>query len=305
LQHLLSEPAIHRAIVFTRTKRGADRVSRGLARASIQAEAIHGNKSQNARERVLHQFKTGSIRVLVATDIAARGIDVDSISHVVNYELPDVPETYVHRIGRTARAGATGAAFSFCDPGERPLLRDIERLIRMNIPVVEDHPFGKGAEGASRPHGGYREGAVRGGGNARGNGERRGSEHPRGGERRGGEGGSARGRGEDRNAGNARGGSSNGRSGGGARNSGGARPGGNARASEARPGASAAHRGQASSGAKAQAGHSPRGSETRNANQARGTEREPEGPTTSRAQSADGSSSRPTGAAPRRRFRRR
>jgi ATP-dependent RNA helicase RhlE len=141
LEHILREPAIHRALIFTRTKRGADRVTRGLVRASIQAEAIHGNKSQPARERVLHRFKTGSLRVLVATDIAARGIDVDSISHIVNYELPEVPETYVHRIGRTARAGASGVAFSFCDPTERTRLRDIERLIRMNLPVVEDHPF--------------------------------------------------------------------------------------------------------------------------------------------------------------------
>jgi ATP-dependent RNA helicase RhlE len=157
LEHILREPSIHRAIVFTRTKRGADRVTRGLERASIQAEAIHGNKSQNARERALHRFKTGSIRVLVATDIAARGIDVDAISHVVNYELPEVPETYVHRIGRTARAGAGGAAFSFCDPTERAHLRDIERLIRMSVPVIENHPFrdaggrGPAPRGASSP----------------------------------------------------------------------------------------------------------------------------------------------------------
>jgi ATP-dependent RNA helicase RhlE len=151
LEHILRQPSIHRAIVFTRTKRGADRVTRGLARASIQAEAIHGNKSQNARERALHRFKTGSIRVLVATDIAARGIDVDSISHVVNYELPEVPETYVHRIGRTARAGASGAAFSFCDPAERAHLRDIERLIRMSVPVIDDHPFRDAAARTAAP----------------------------------------------------------------------------------------------------------------------------------------------------------
>jgi ATP-dependent RNA helicase RhlE len=154
LQHILRDPAIHRALVFTRTKRGADRVTKGLARASIHAEAIHGNKSQNARERVLQRFKTGSIRVLVATDIAARGIDVDSISHVVNYELPEVPETYVHRIGRTARAGASGAAFSFCDPTERARLRDIERLIRMSLRVVDDHPFRNEARGDDRQSGG-------------------------------------------------------------------------------------------------------------------------------------------------------
>jgi ATP-dependent RNA helicase RhlE len=141
LRHILGNGDIRRALVFTRTKRGANRVVEGLSRGSIHAEAIHGNKSQAARERALQRFKAGTIRVLVATDIAARGIDVDSISHVVNYELPEVAETYVHRIGRTARAGATGAAFSFCDATERTQLRDIERLIRMTLPVVEKHPF--------------------------------------------------------------------------------------------------------------------------------------------------------------------
>jgi len=141
LRHILGNADIRRALVFTRTKRGANRVVEGLSRGSIHAEAIHGNKSQAARERALSRFKAGTIRVLVATDIAARGIDVDSISHVVNYELPEVAETYVHRIGRTARAGAAGAAFSFCDATERSQLRDIERLIRMTLPVVERHPF--------------------------------------------------------------------------------------------------------------------------------------------------------------------
>jgi ATP-dependent RNA helicase RhlE len=141
LQHVLRDGEIRRALVFTRTKRGADRVVQGLSRGSIHAEAIHGNKSQAARERALKRFKAGSIRVLVATDIAARGIDVDSISHVVNYELPEVAETYVHRIGRTARAGAAGIALSFCDATERTQLRAIERLIRMTLPVVEGHPF--------------------------------------------------------------------------------------------------------------------------------------------------------------------
>jgi ATP-dependent RNA helicase RhlE len=141
LRHILGDGDIRRALVFTRTKRGANRVVEGLSRGSIHAEAIHGNKSQAARERALQRFKAGTIRVLVATDIAARGIDVDSISHVVNYELPEVAETYVHRIGRTARAGASGAAFSFCDPTERDQLRGIERLIRMTLPVVEKHPF--------------------------------------------------------------------------------------------------------------------------------------------------------------------
>ncbi len=141
LEHVLKSNDVTRALVFTRTKRGANQVALRLSKASIRAEAIHGNKSQGARERALSQFKDGSVRVLVATDIAARGIDVESISHVVNYELPEVAETYVHRIGRTARAGAGGAALSFCDSSERPLLRDIERLIRMPVAVVADHPY--------------------------------------------------------------------------------------------------------------------------------------------------------------------
>jgi ATP-dependent RNA helicase RhlE len=141
LEHVLENAPIGRALVFTRTKRGADRVASRLARASISAAAIHGNKSQGARERALAQFKNGTVRVLVATDIAARGIDVDSISHVINYELPDVPETYVHRIGRTARAGASGAALSFCDESEGEQLRDIEKLMRKPVPVVAEHPY--------------------------------------------------------------------------------------------------------------------------------------------------------------------
>jgi ATP-dependent RNA helicase RhlE len=153
LEHVLSEGSVRRALVFTRTKRGANLVAKRLSRASIRAEAIHGNKSQSARERALGQFKAGSIRVLVATDIAARGIDVDAISHVVNYELPDAPETYVHRIGRTARAGASGAALSFCDASEREQLRGIERLIRMSVPIVGDHPFRPG-ERSGEPLGG-------------------------------------------------------------------------------------------------------------------------------------------------------
>jgi ATP-dependent RNA helicase RhlE len=140
LEHILKNGAVTRALVFTRTKRGANQVAQRLSR-TIRAEAIHGNKSQAARERVLGQFRSGALRVLVATDIAARGIDVDSISHVVNYELPEAPETYVHRIGRTARAGASGAAVSFCDVAERPHLRGIERLIRMSVPVVAEHPY--------------------------------------------------------------------------------------------------------------------------------------------------------------------
>ncbi|HET9717027.1 MAG TPA: DEAD/DEAH box helicase [Pseudolabrys sp.] len=131
-----SEP-IDRVLVFARTKHGADRIVRQLSQAGLAAEAIHGNKSQNQRERVLAAFRKGRVRTLVATDIAARGIDVDGVSHVVNYDLPNIPESYVHRIGRTARAGSDGMAISFCDHDERPYLRDIERLIRMKIPSVE------------------------------------------------------------------------------------------------------------------------------------------------------------------------
>ena len=137
LADLLARAPIERALVFTRTKHGADRVVRGLARAGIAAEAIHGNKSQNQRERALAAFREGAVRTLVATDIAARGIDVDGVSHVVNFDLPNVPETYVHRIGRTARAGADGVAISFCDAEETAFLRDIERLIRITIPAID------------------------------------------------------------------------------------------------------------------------------------------------------------------------
>jgi len=132
---VLRGETIDRALIFTRTKHGADKVARGLVRAGIGAEAIHGNKSQSQRERMLAAFRKGTIRTLVATDIAARGIDVDGISHVVNLDLPNVPETYVHRIGRTARAGADGVAISLCDREEMTLLRDIEKLIRMTIPM--------------------------------------------------------------------------------------------------------------------------------------------------------------------------
>src|SRR5204862_2959921 len=125
------------ALVFTRTKHGADKVARHLTKSGIPAEAIHGNKSQNQRERVLGAFRAGKLKTLVATDIAARGIDVTGISHVVNYDLPNIPESYVHRIGRTARAGAAGVATSFCDHEERAFLRDIERLIRITIPSID------------------------------------------------------------------------------------------------------------------------------------------------------------------------
>jgi ATP-dependent RNA helicase RhlE len=141
LRDVLRDPKMTRVLVFTRTKRGANRVAEQLDRGGVRAEAIHGNKSQNARQRALEAFKSGRIRVLVATDIAARGIDVDGISHVVNFEIPNEPETYVHRIGRTARAGAAGVALSFCASEERGSLRDIERLIRMKLKVVDKHPF--------------------------------------------------------------------------------------------------------------------------------------------------------------------
>ena len=136
LSHLLEDVSLNKVIVFTRTKHGANKVAEHLTRTGVVAEAIHGNKSQNARQRALDMFKTGKARVLVATDIAARGIDVDHITHVVNFELPNEPESYVHRIGRTARAGGEGIAISFCDSTERTYLRDIERVIRMKIEVV-------------------------------------------------------------------------------------------------------------------------------------------------------------------------
>ena len=123
--------------MFTRTKHGADRVTQHLEAAGVSAAAIHGNKSQGQRERALAAFKDGRVRVLVATDIAARGIDVDAVSHVINYELPNVPESYVHRIGRTARAGKGGVAISLCDASERAFLRSIEKTIRMRIAVDE------------------------------------------------------------------------------------------------------------------------------------------------------------------------
>jgi superfamily II DNA/RNA helicase len=150
LVDVLRREAIDRALVFTRTKHGADKVVRGLVKAGIAAEAIHGNKSQPQRERVLAAFRKGAVKTLVATDIAARGIDVDGISHVVNFDLPNVPETYVHRIGRTARAGAAGVAISLCDAEEMAYLRDIEKLIRMPIPVTDErgHPLRREAPAA-------------------------------------------------------------------------------------------------------------------------------------------------------------
>ncbi len=141
LIEILKNTAIKTALVFTRTKHGADKVVNLLLKNNIKAEAIHGNKAQNARQRALTNFKAQITRVLVATDIAARGIDVDELAFVVNYEIPNIPETYVHRIGRTGRAGANGTAISFCDAEERAFLKDIEKLIAKKVPVIENHPF--------------------------------------------------------------------------------------------------------------------------------------------------------------------
>ena len=140
LNHLLQDQSIASALVFTRTKHGADRVVRGLAKMNISAQAIHGNKSQNSRQSALENFRSGATRVLVATDIAARGIDIDELSHVINFNLPNIPETYVHRIGRTGRAGLSGIAISFCEMEEIPYLRAIEKMIKKSIPVAADHP---------------------------------------------------------------------------------------------------------------------------------------------------------------------
>ena len=141
LVHILKDKNIKNALVFARTKHGADKIARYVTQSGIRAEAIHGDKVQNARQRALNRFKSGELRVLVATDIAARGIDVSELSHVINFELPNVPETYVHRIGRTGRASASGIALSFCDVDERPFLRDIHKLTKQTIPVVNEHPY--------------------------------------------------------------------------------------------------------------------------------------------------------------------
>jgi ATP-dependent RNA helicase RhlE len=165
LAEVIKGETIDRVIVFTRTKHGADKVVRGLEKAGLAAQAIHGNKSQNNRERVLAAFRDGSLRTLVATDIAARGIDVDGVSHVINYDLPNIPESYVHRIGRTARAGAEGTAISFCDHEERAFLRDIERLIRQSIPATdrrgEKHEHAPHHETAGERHGRPHQGRQR------------------------------------------------------------------------------------------------------------------------------------------------
>ncbi|GAB3203853.1 ATP-dependent RNA helicase RhlE [Pontibacter aydingkolensis] len=200
LIHLLKDGEIDRALVFTRTKHGADRVARDMTKAGVQAEAIHGNKSQNARVRALDNFKKSQTRVLVATDIAARGIDVDDLSHVINYELPNEPETYVHRIGRTGRAGANGTALSFCDAEETTYLVSIQKLISKSVPVVDNHPYPMTAkdfaEAAStvkeKKRSGGNGGRSRwgnkpsGGGNAGGNSGSANANRPAGGPRNGG-----------------------------------------------------------------------------------------------------------------------
>jgi len=141
LRYILRDSSFKRVIVFTRTKHGANRISENLQKNGISSAAIHGNKTQGARQRALEDFRRGRVRVLVATDIAARGIDIDEISHVINFDIPHIAESYVHRIGRTARAGAEGTALSFCDAEERSLIRDIEKVIAQSIPINCDHPY--------------------------------------------------------------------------------------------------------------------------------------------------------------------
>ncbi len=172
LAELLKSETVDRALVFTRTKHGADKVVRSLEKAGIRAEAIHGNKSQNNRERALANFRSGRVRTLIATDIAARGIDVDGVSHVFNYDLPNIAESYVHRIGRTARAGAEGIAISFCDREEMPYLRDIEKLIKLQIPSSDrrrNKSAAPQAAGDGHPHRSQRQPR-----NGRGHGKRHG-----------------------------------------------------------------------------------------------------------------------------------
>jgi ATP-dependent RNA helicase RhlE len=210
LLHLLKEQSIVTALVFTRTKHGADKVAEGLSRAGIRAEAIHGNKSQNARQRALQNFKDRHTRVLVATDIAARGIDIDELTHVINFELPNVPETYVHRIGRTGRAGASGIALSFCDAEEKEFLHDIQKLIGRPIPVSEDHPHVMHAGLSSRAPSSISRGNSSGGrnGSFSGNGNQRGGRQQNGNT------------GGRQQSGNAEGGQRNGSSGNGSQRSG-------------------------------------------------------------------------------------
>ena len=176
LQHLLADKAIARALVFARTKHGANKVAEQLDRAGVRTDAIHGNKSQNARQKALEDFRNGKVRVLVATDIAARGIDVDGITHVINFDLPNEPESYVHRIGRTARAGNDGIAISFCDAEERAFLRDIEKTIRQQVAVDVDHPFHAAHIADGVRHGGSASAGQRSRGGSRGKPQRHGSD---------------------------------------------------------------------------------------------------------------------------------
>ena len=187
LLHVLKAPEVERALVFSRTKHGANRVAEHLHKAGVTAAAIHGNKSQGARTRALDGFKSGELSVLVATDIAARGIDVSGVTHVINFDLPNIPETYVHRIGRTGRADASGIAVSFCDDEERPFLADIERLLGEHIERVDNHPYppsrpppgptslaARGAGGGPRPAAAGPRSPRAGGGGGGGGGPRRG-----------------------------------------------------------------------------------------------------------------------------------
>jgi ATP-dependent RNA helicase RhlE len=157
LTQLLRDPAMERVLVFTRTKHVANRVAEHLEKSGVASDAIHGNKSQNARQRALQQFRDGHVRVLVATDIAARGIDIDNVSHVINFELPNEPESYVHRIGRTARAGTSGIAISFCDGSENAFLRQIERMTKTPIVAAQGQqmpdapPPGRGGNNKQQP----------------------------------------------------------------------------------------------------------------------------------------------------------
>ena len=141
LLHILKNPKLDQVLLFSRTKRGADRIARNLKKKKIKSEALHGDKAQNHRQKTLNQFKSGEIRVLVATDIAARGIDIDKLGYVINYDIPNVAETYVHRIGRSGRAGEDGVAISICEPEENAFIKDIEKLIKQKVPVVKDNPF--------------------------------------------------------------------------------------------------------------------------------------------------------------------
>ncbi|MDB5005114.1 MAG: box helicase [Mucilaginibacter sp.] len=169
LAHILKDKEIKTALVFTRTKHGADKVVKDLVKIGITAEAIHGNKSQNARQRALNNFKARTTRVLIATDIAARGIDIDELTHVINYEIPNIPETYVHRIGRTGRAGASGIAMTFCDQEELDFLKDIHKLIGKEIPINDAHPYVMSPQSIVANHAaGAAKGKGGGGGNKRG-----------------------------------------------------------------------------------------------------------------------------------------